>query len=207
MSTNRIQNFLVLVNDRLLGSKQLSQLTALWDEAHQYPKCQTLVLKGERQGQVCGKACIKDKHTCMCHAPRPPKKEKPVEHRDRCSVVAKKGQCKRFVVDGDTCKVHHPKDIVLCSFVLKSGDRKATNCGKACSKENTLCPRHTKDTTDSVTEAPKPSPVTEAPKTSPELIPSTVVDTCDWMMKSGAKKGQLCGKKCVAEKKQCVLHV
>jgi hypothetical protein len=288
MASIRVQHFFALVNDRLLEGKHLDQLTAFWEEAHRYPKCQTLVLKGERQGQVCGKACIKDKNTCMCHSPRPPKKEKPVEHRERCCVVAKKGQCKRFVVDGDKCKVHQPKEIVFCSFVLKSGERKGTNCGKVCSFEHILCPRHSKENVVSIRVVEEPIPVVEASSpvvkakipvvkakipvveektirvveepspvvkesspvvetksipvvkakipvvetsspvvenTSPEVKesspvvetktspandapnPSNLVGTCDWMMKSGAKKGQLCGKKCVAEKKQCVLHM
>ena len=260
MASIRVQHFFALVNDRLLKGKHLDQLTAFWEEAHRYPKCQTLVLKGERQGQVCGKACIKDKNTCMCHAPRPPKKEKPVEHRERCCVIAKKGQCKRFVVDGDKCKVHQPKEIVFCSFVLKSGERKGTNCGKVCSFEHILCPRHSKENAASIRVVEEPIPVVEASspvvkakiqveetKTSPVVEtktipvvkakfpvveasspvvkesspvveekkspvndapnPSNLVGMCDWMMKSGAKKGQLCGKKCVAEKKQCVLHM
>ena len=139
---SRIQHFLTLINDRLLKGKHMSQLTSLWEEAHYYPKCQTLVLKGERQGQVCGKACVKDKDTCMCHAPRPPKKEKPVETRDRCITIGKKGQCKRFVVSCGLCEAHQPKEVVMCGLELKSGVRKGTLCGKPCSKGKTMCPRH-----------------------------------------------------------------
>jgi hypothetical protein len=139
---SRVQHFLALINDRLLQGKHMSQLTSLWEEAHYYPKCQTLVLKGDRMGQVCGKACIKDKDTCMCHAPRPPKKEKPVDTRERCITMGKKGQCKRFVVAGGLCEAHQPKEVVVCSLALKSGERKGTLCGKPCSKGKTMCPRH-----------------------------------------------------------------
>ena len=151
--SSRIQNFFTLVNDRLLQGTQLTQLTALWEEAHQYPKCQTLVLKGERQGQVCGKACVKDTTTCMCHAPRPPKKEKPEETRERCYMVSSKGQCNRFVVHDGKCKHHQTKDVIACCFVLKSGDRKGTACGKKCSKENTLCFNHIKSETVPMVES------------------------------------------------------
>jgi hypothetical protein len=153
---SRVQTFLALINDRLLQGKQMDQLTALWEEAHYYPKCQTVVLKGERQGQMCGKACIKDKDTCMCHSPRPPKKEKPVVHRERCSTMGKKGQCKRFVVNDGLCDAHQPKETVNCSMELKSGERKGTLCGKKCSQGKTMCPSH--------------SPKDTAPVDTPEVV-------------------------------------
>ena len=332
---SRIQNFLALVNDRLLDGTQLNKLTLLWEEIHQYPKCQTLVLKGERQGQVCGKACVKDQDTCMCHAPRPPKKEVVAEHRDRCSVMVLKGQCQRFVVTDGKCAFHQPKEIVTCSFVLKSGKRNGTECGKPCTKTNTMCARHESETNQPAGQADKPKKEkadkpkkekTDKPKkekadkpkkekvvvepihveekvvvepvhveekmvvepvhveekvvvepvhveekvvvepvhveekvvfepvhveekviVEPVQVEEKVVvepvqvvvepvhveenieqkihvqekvhveekvhvhtastATCDWLMKSGTKKGQLCGKKCVADKSLCVLHM
>lgn len=257
MSSIRIQNFLALVNERLLDGNQLVQLTAFWEEAHQYAKCQTTVLTGERQGQVCNKACVKDKDTCMCHSPRPPKKEKVVEHREQCTEMTKKGQCPRYIVNGDKCKVHQPKEVVLCYFVLKTGDRKGTTCGKVCTKDNTFCSRHMKENgqvhvsekvaevveekvvevvsekVEEVVSEKVPEVVSEkveevVKEKVPEVVQKTVVEeveekvtevvpekvivqtstvTCDWIMKSGAKKGQLCGKKCVADKTLCVLHM
>ena len=217
---SRIQHFLDLVNHRLFSGDHLAQLSALWEEAHRYPQCQTLVLKGERQGQVCGKACVKYTPTCMCHAPRPPKKEVVAEHRDRCSQVTKKGHCQHFSVANALCASHQPKERVVCSFVLKSGKRVSVPCGKTCSKTNTLCQRHRKEKVVKPVKEKDVKPVKEkVVKPVKEKVDKmnkieTVTKTeqteaqrCDWQIKAGANKGQLCGIKCAAEKKKCILHV
>lgn len=140
---SRMEPFLSLVNERLFQNTKLTELKALWAEAHFYPTCTALVLKGERMGQPCGKACVKDQPVCMCHTPRPVK-EQPVS-RPKCETVAKQGTCNRYCVEGSkNCKFHQPKEETACPFVLVLGHRKGQTCGKSCAKDQAWCVRHVK---------------------------------------------------------------
>lgn len=129
MSNTQISQFITLVNARLCKGSMESTLQNIWKEFRSYPVCTALVMKGERQGQVCGKAAVKGQTFCMCHTPRE-KKEKPVKIQfqcSECSTVIRKGQTK--------CKDHRVYE--TCTVVLVKGSRKGEVCGK-----KGVCPRH-----------------------------------------------------------------
>jgi hypothetical protein len=129
MSNTQVSQFIALVNARLCKGSMESTLQNIWKEFRSYPVCTALVMKGERQGQVCGKAAVKGQPFCMCHTPRE-KKEKPVKiqlHCSECSTVIRKGQT--------TCKDHRVYE--TCTVVLVKGSRKGEVCGK-----KGVCPRH-----------------------------------------------------------------
>ena len=129
MSNTQVSQFIALVNARLCKGSMESTLQNIWKEFRSYPVCTALVMKGERQGQVCGKAAVKGQTFCMCHTPRE-KKEKPVKIQfqcSECSTVIRKGQTK--------CKDHRVYE--TCTVVLVKGSRKGEVCGK-----KGVCPRH-----------------------------------------------------------------
>lgn len=131
MSNIQIAKFIALVNARLCkgSSESALQLQEMWKEVTSYPVCAALVLKGDRQGQVCGKAAVKGQAFCMCHTPRE-KTEKPAKvqlHCSECPTVIRKGQVQ--------CKEH--RVYATCDVVLVKGSRKGEVCGK-----KGVCPRH-----------------------------------------------------------------
>ena len=232
MSRIQVESFIALVNDRVFKGKQLDILNAIWKEVTHYETCKVEVQKGERMGQPCGKACVKGKDTCMCHQPRPVKEKVEQVVRPRCNKDVKKGKCIRFcVMDSDTCAYHQPKEAPTpCDFQLLSGKRKNTTCGKNCVKGMSVCKRH------SVEKQKKEVPVEQKEQVSvkvveqkeevpvkiveqKEQVPVKIVEQkeqvpvleesqgCDSIMKSGMRKNQPCGKKCVSGKSKCVLHV
>lgn len=144
MSKFQVEKFIVLVNDRLLHGKQFDTLQSIWKEVTYFETCKVIVKTGERIGQLCGKACVKNKDTCMCHEPRPEKVKVEKEYRQRCVRDVKTGSCIRFCVDGTIfCRYHQPKgEPFLCTFTLMSGKRKNTECGNPCVSGLSVCKRH-----------------------------------------------------------------
>jgi len=282
MSRIQIENFIAIANERLFQGKQLDALNTIWKEVTHFETCKVEVKAGDRIGQLCGKACIKGKETCMCHQPRPVKVKVEKVEKQRCGKEVQKGKCIRFCVDGlDVCKYHQPKDApVMCTFQLVSGKRKMTECGKPCASGLNMCKRHlmekkpvevkpveeeksieakpveeakpvkVKSVKVKPVEEVKPvevkpvevkpvevKPVEEAKpveakpvevksveakpievksvETKPIEVKSVVSEQvqeenkvqCDFLLKSGARKNQPCGKKCVSGQRKCVLHV
>jgi hypothetical protein len=205
MSHSQIATFIQLINERMFAGSQLAALQALWSEHTHFDKCESLVLRGPRVGQVCGKPALKGKQTCLCHQPRQPKVIS--VPKTKCSETLASGKpCPRNCSDSsDKCQYH--LDYVApptCAFTLVSGPNKGQECGKTCKKGMTACTSHLKI---AVVE-PEPEVVAE-----PEVVvaePEVVVAepevvTCDTILKSGPKKGTRCGKKCVSEN-SCATH-
>jgi chemotaxis protein histidine kinase CheA len=57
----------------MVNKKNVQQLPLLWAAAHQVRTCPSLVEKSKdasRIGHACGRACMKDEETCLCHLPK-----------------------------------------------------------------------------------------------------------------------------------------
>jgi hypothetical protein len=192
MSQSQIATFIQLINERMFAGSQLAALQALWSEHTHFDKCESIVLRGPRVGQVCGKPALKGKQTCLCHQPREPKVIS--VPKTKCSETLASGKpCPRNCSESsDKCQYH--LDYVVpttCAFTLVSGPNKGQECGKTCKKGMTTCTSHLKI---AVAE--------------PEVVvaePEVVVVNCDSILKSGPKKGTRCGKKCVSEN-SCASH-
>jgi len=64
--------FDLLISSGLVSKKNADQITLLWATAHKGNPCQALVEKSKdesRIGKPCGKECVKNEDTCMCHLP------------------------------------------------------------------------------------------------------------------------------------------
>jgi hypothetical protein len=229
---SQIATFIQLINERMFAGSQLAAIQALWSEHTHFDKCESLVLRGSRVGQACGKPVLKGKQTCLCHQPRGPKVIS--VPKTKCSETLASGKpCPRNCSDtSDKCQFH--LDYVVpetCPFTLVGGPRKGQECGKTCKKGMTVCMSHLEKTCLSrlremgLTE-PEPVVVVEEPVVvvvEPEVVveepvvvveePEVVVEepevvvvvTCETILKSGPRKGTRCGKKCVSEN-SCATH-
>ena len=72
--TANVQKFFdALISSGMVNKKNIEQLPILWASAHQVRTCPALVEKSKdesRIGQACGRACMKDEDTCLCHLPK-----------------------------------------------------------------------------------------------------------------------------------------
>ena len=72
--TMKIQQFFdALITKGLVNKKNVDQLPQLWSEIHVGRPCPALVIKSKdesRIGQACGRPCMKDEETCLCHLPK-----------------------------------------------------------------------------------------------------------------------------------------
>jgi hypothetical protein len=142
MSTAHITEFINAVNAEFLKGKKLDELTALWKRISTVPKCPALVKAGTREGQACGKSCVKGQEFCLCHIPR-----EPIAPRHACIVVLKAGKrqgqhCGKPCMFGSICVSHSA--LVMknpCVFVMRSGEREGQPCGMTCA-EGTICKKH-----------------------------------------------------------------
>ena len=134
-NTVRLEQFIALVNDRLLKGQKLTELNAIWEEVSFFPTCKELVRNGTRKGEECGKACVHGQDKCLCHLPR-----EASEKKNECEFVLKSGPNKGNAC-GKKCKEEmcpsHMRDITPCIATLKNGNP----CGVTC-KEGDLCKKH-----------------------------------------------------------------
>ena len=140
-SIAHITEFINAVNSEFLKGKKLDELTALWKRISTVPKCPALVKAGIREGQACGKSCVKGQEFCLCHIPR-----EPVAPRNECTFVLKAGKrqghpCNKACPVGETICVSHERVNVPCAFLLRSGERMGQPCGMTCA-EGTICKKH-----------------------------------------------------------------
>jgi hypothetical protein len=77
------------------------------------------------------------------------------------------------------------KEVKKCSTLIKSGKNKGLECGKKCVEDSDYCFLHKKEPEQKVKEPKKVKVKVEKE------------NTCTFTMKSGTRKGQVCGKKCV----------
>jgi hypothetical protein len=171
----------------------------MWKEVTSYPVCAALVLKGDRQGQVCGKAAVKGQAFCMCHTPRE-KTEKPAKvqlHCSECPTVIRKGQVQ--------CKEH--RVYAMCDVVLVKGSRKGEVCGK-----KGVCPRHNgkevKEKTQVVVEEKsvqvKQEPVEEESSIPPPVVMATAAASTS-LTTTKEKKEKVVKEKIAKEKKEKIV--
>ena len=150
MSNVRLEQFIALVNERLLKGKKLTELNAIWEEVSFFPKCKELVRNGTRKGENCGKACVHGQEKCLCHLPR-----KVSEKKNECEFVLKSGPNKGNAC-GKKCKEEmcpsHLRDITPCIATLKNGNP----CGVTC-KEGNLCKKHQEKETEEEEKQEKPT--------------------------------------------------
>jgi hypothetical protein len=132
---SRIQLFIKAINDHFLEGKKLNEINDLWKQMNEYSICKEEVKTGKRQGESCGKACIKGKDTCLFHIPRVSK------NKNECqfTLIAGKNKgnkCLKKCVN-EFCK-NHSIEKNPCIF-MKNGKECGVNC-----KTGILCKRHLK---------------------------------------------------------------
>lgn len=144
MSVNRIDAFITLINQTFCDSAKKDELMAIWKQVNHFDVCKSMVRSGERKGQACGKPCIKEQPHCLCHMPRPPKKE--AEHRQKCISTYENGKnCLRFCLEGkDMCAFHSQQKPLKCTYTLVRGERSGKTCEKPCHENMTVCRSHSK---------------------------------------------------------------
>jgi len=172
MSAQMITDFINAVNAEFLKGKKLDELTAMWKRISTVPKCPALVKAGAREGQPCGKSCVKDQEFCLCHIPREPRDVR--EPRATCTVVLKSGKrqgesCNKPCAQGTSCASHSKTSVpasqpssdtvvaapsapvaassvsvssVSCNFVFTKGPRKGKPCGANCVEHTMKCKNH-----------------------------------------------------------------
>ncbi len=200
---SQIAAFIQLINERMFAGSQLAALQALWSEHTHFDKCDSVVLRGPRMGQVCGKPSLKGKQTCLCHQPREPKVIS--VPKTKCSETLASGKpCPRHCAEeSDKCQYH--LDYVApgtCVFTLVGGPRKGQDCGKTCKKGMAVCTSHVTGPEVVAVVEPEVVAVVEPEVVEPEVVEST----CDSVLKSGPNKGTRCGKKRGSGKKMCIAH-
>ena len=182
MSTAHITEFINAVNTEFLKGKKLDELTALWKRISTVPKCPALVKAGTREGQACGKSCVKGQDFCLCHIPREP--------REPVAPVAPRA---------------------ACTIVLKTGKRKGESCNKPCAEGNT-CVSHSRTTVPaiepSVPVVSAPAPVSTVTPVVSTVAPvaSSSSSTCNFVLTKGTRKGEPCGASCVEHTMKCKKH-
>lgn len=186
---SRIESFIALVDQTLFGSKKSNELLALWKKVTHFETCQSPVRSGKREGQPCGKPCVKGQTHCICHKPRPTKVEH-IETRKKCTNTFASGKpCARFCLDDkNVCALHDKPKMEKCSFTLISGPRRGKPCEKTCMAYSKVCSAHSKKMEDE-----KQSQI------------ETQLETCSYMFTKGANKGNTCDKK-VSSGTMCITH-
>jgi hypothetical protein len=144
-----ITEFIAAVNAQLLKGKKAAELNALWQTISSVPKCPAIVKAGKREGEACGKSCVKGQPFCLCHTPRE------VVSHDECSFVLTAGKregqmCGKSCPVGQMCTAHR-RVIVPCEYIMKSGDRQGQACGVTCAS-GTICKKHIKKATEEIVE-------------------------------------------------------
>lgn len=116
------------------GQKRYEEMMAVWEEAHAYDTCTSIVKTGDRKDQVCGKACLTGKTYCLCHTPRPELAEKRVCGKELITGKNKGKTCLRFCAEGqDRCSIHVVSNTgKVCPFIILRGPRANEKCGKVC---------------------------------------------------------------------------
>jgi hypothetical protein len=194
---SRIESFIALIDQTLFGSKKSNELLALWKQVTHFETCQSLVRSGKREGQPCGKPCVKGETHCICHKPRQEKVER-IETRTKCTNTFASGKpCTRFCIeDKNVCALHDKPDMEKCSFTLISGSRRGKTCDKTCMAQSKVCSAHSKKMEEKP-ESPIDTQVSE--KSHIEI------ETCSYMFTKGANKGNTCDKK-VSSGTMCITH-
>ena len=133
-SERRMVSFFEVASERL-GSEVGETLKGIWAEVCVYTKCTTLVKKGKRQGQECGKACPYGHTQCMCHLPRHlfQTTDRVTCEYDSCTRLCKKGEA--------LCPTH----LNPCQYIMTKGKNKDNICAKK-SYANQLCKQHSSKT-------------------------------------------------------------
>ena len=126
----RMISFFELVAARMGDDVKLN-LQGIWAEVCVYTKCTTMVKKGKRQGQECGKACPYSHTQCICHLPRA-LFSKDHKQCEMCSRGCKKGET--------LCPAH----LNPCQYIITKGKNKGNVCSKK-SDETQLCKSHKKN--------------------------------------------------------------
>jgi len=85
-----------------------------------------------------------------------------------------------------------------CCAIIKSGKRKGEICGKLCAGK--LCPRHAKLAEKAKTKA-------KANVNVNKKIKNVSGKTCIAVIKSGKRKGEICGCKCKNNENMCGRHI
>ena len=123
----RMISFFEVVAARMGDDVKLN-LQGIWAEVCVYTKCKTLVKKGKRQGQECGKACPYSHTQCICHLPR----SMFSTEQKQCEL------CSRLCKKGETlCPAH----LNPCQYILTRGKNKGGVCSKKSDKTQ-LCKSH-----------------------------------------------------------------
>jgi hypothetical protein len=142
--------------------------------------CEFQLLSGKRKNTTCGKDCVKGMTVCKRHSVEKQKKEVPIKVDEQKEATPVK------IVEKEVIPV-------------KVDEQKETIPVKVVEKE--VIP-------EKVVEK---KVIPEKVEQKEEIHVQTVVleesQGCDSIMKSGMRKNQPCGKKCVSGKSKCVLHV
>jgi len=101
--------------------------------------------------------------------------------------------------DTEPAKVY-TKITNVCTKLLASGANKGAECGKKCPSESPFCLKHG-GKQPSVRHGYENPDENKPDENKPD------VQTCSYLMASGAKKGMACGKKCADGSDMCSAHL
>lgn len=213
--TDLVYFFIDAIDARFFpDNSQKDVLKQLWEQSKSKTDsntCQSILQKGTRKGEVCGKSC----KTKFCNTHSKTSEESSILN---CKVLIKSGKrkgqaCdKKCVKDNETCLLHSKETTTteIKNTTTTSEKKSDTNVPKK--KENTNVPEKTMTTTEktSDTKVPKKKSDTKVPeKKSDTNVPEKKTKEkkmCCIELKYGPNKGQACNKSCSKGSDACPDH-
>jgi hypothetical protein len=188
--TNVVDFFIDAIDARFFSKdSQKDVLKQLWEQSKSghtdSGTCQSVIQKGKRKGEACGKPC-KSKF-CNTHT----KSDAPVS---LCKVIIKSGKRK-----GESCDKKCVAEKDVC--VLHSKDKKEKDDSKTIVEKDTEKEKVTEK--QQPTEQPKEK-ATEKPQ--PKEKKTKEKKMCCVELKHGSNKGQACNKSCQKGTDACADH-
>lgn len=84
--------FKALVEKGLVASHRESDVEDVWKMIQIGRPCTALITSSKRNGQVCGRACVKDEEHCVCHLPKEKREQMKAAALVNPDKIAKKEQ-------------------------------------------------------------------------------------------------------------------
>ena len=236
--TMKIQQFFdALIAKGVVEKKKFNQLPEIWKEIHAGRPCPALVIKSKdesRIGQECGRPCMKDEETCLCHLPKEKrdvfadkakqsrkdnterKKQEQLDQPEKVKskkVKEHKEPKEKKVKEPKEKKVKEPKE----KKVKESKKDKEQVVEQVVESDEDVQPQQLEYDSDSTIAAVKDQDENEDQSNQLEqleLQPAAIAAaseivcqlTCTAVLKSGIHSGEMCGKKVQQGMTLCLKH-
>ena len=86
--------FNTLVEKGIVSRNHIPEIETIWKTIQIGRPCPALITSVKRNGQVCGRACVKDENNCMCHLPKEKRTQMKTDALVNPYKIAKKAQNK-----------------------------------------------------------------------------------------------------------------